>query len=427
MSVACTDEVDTSSKTLSRNNLTTRSFPNEDENPIPVEITPQQLDSIKRIQEYIYSYTFNLYTNETLYNKNFSSNLYAIEGLPITIEVKASGNGNTQRYFTCDGKNKEVKLSDKQNKNDIKQQFYIKKPETLNALGILLYSKVSGTPLVVGDFPKKKEMVLMTKNNDDYKYSMCDWRLAPIHPQPGYISIASNMCTNTFNGNGDITEIFFYALEVNSKNEIRFSKFENKNTQMFKISPVNKFVITDIQFDESSATINDAAPIMIKSTYENKSVEDQNFQKEIFATVKEHSIFNQDPSFISFNIQDNQNFNIPDVKAKRIVLPTTSTGGKASYLKDTNLSKDISFNIMGLALANSHVEIYSYLKTYNVEIGYTATVWYLNCAIKLSGIWKGTIVADPNLTEPDFILRYFDFNTGEEIFPNTRNKTKTKK
>lgn len=167
MSVACTDEVDTSSKTLSRNNLTTRSFPNEDENPIPVEITPQQLDSIKRIQEYIYSYTFNLYTNETLYNKNFSSNLYAIEGLPITIEVKASGNGNTQRYFTCDGKNKEVKLSDKQNKNDIKQQFYIKKPETLNALGILLYSKVSGTPLVVGDFPKKKEMVLMTKNNDD--------------------------------------------------------------------------------------------------------------------------------------------------------------------------------------------------------------------------------------------------------------------
>lgn len=71
---------------------------------------------------------------------------------------------------------------------------------------------------------------------------------------------------------------------------------------------------------------------------------------------------------------------------------------------------------MGDAPAKSLIKVTVQLASYNVEASYVATAKYNDRVIKFSGVWKGTIVPDPNLVEPTILTRFFNCTTGEEFY-----------
>lgn len=426
MLVACSDDVDITGimnpNVATTNVQSTRSLENSSDMLFSVETTKEQLDSFKSIQKYCYSRPYRTNSSIERMDQYFNSNLYAITNLPITIEVKTPGKGYSQKYFTCDGSKREVKLTDNQNINDVKQQFYIVKPAAVTGISNIIYSQKSGTPLVVGGYKGKDYKVLMAKETANLDKSMYYWSFIPSKSYTGYFGIQNQMYFNT--SSTSMSDFFYNSLEVNSNNEIRYARYNSKPTQEFRISPIKRFTICDITFDESSAIVTDGTPYTIKSECDYNYADEGTFVTDVKTTVFDQSCFNQYASYIDFKLDDPCCFQIPDVKAKQIVLPHKATGGKASYFNRSNISKTVSFSISGLAPANCYIKIESQLQTYNVSIYYVATAKYENRIIKFAGIWKGVVVANPETNPPTHTAKYYDYKTGNEILPNYAAKFK---
>lgn len=418
---SCSDELGILSTHDSESRInhvsTTRSMVGNDSLPISLEVTPEQRAFITKAEMFRSRKSMEAYDDGTSTDPYFSSNIYAIRELPVMIEVRNPGNGYKQKYFYCDGVQKEVKLVENQNQWDVNQQFYIKIPSAISGIPYLIYSQRAGTPLTVGSYTSNKDVkILMSKENTDISNSLAIWDLLPTST-PGYFAIENTMYFG-FGDPNNSWSMFSYVLDVNKNNEIRFAQYNKKSTQEFKIVPVFDFKINDIQFDKSSAVVTDGQTILVESTYDNPSVEEEVYtlqKNNIHVTDK--SRFDQIPSMIYFNLSDPGDFNIPTAKAKRIVLPSSARGGSAAYLTSDLIGKSVNFTIQGTAPANSYVEISSYLKTYDIKVNYVATATYSGRTIKFSGTWIGNVVADPQLMKPTNVARYFDYDTGEEITP----------
>lgn len=358
-------------------------------------------------------------------DENFSSNIYAIRELPITIYAKGVIGNTNKRYWSCDGTNKEVVLES--NASGVKQQFYLKVLPASSGIPYLIYSQAANTPLVVGYYnsnPNNK--ILFAQPDNSGSLFSASWDLIPSQTKE-YFAIESQSYLGQSDPN-NMWSVFNYAIEVKNDNKLGYGQYTNKAHQEFMIKPFNAFQLSQVTYDAGSATITPASDIKIVSTTRNTSVESKPYTIPILKIYNETSYFSEKKSSIKFDISNpTKQFRRPTVQANRIVLPEPNTPYDATY-KTSNtqsLSKLIYFDIEGDAPENSLIEVTTYIKTYNVSINYTATAYYNGREIKFSGVWRGYVVSDPKLAKPTHIPRFFDLDTGDEIFYFTRSEIRT--
>lgn len=426
---ACSDEesFDTQTKdaeaSLSSNSelALTRATVNAEDSVEPLAMT----DSMRMLKETAMrlAQIRRASTNRSDYvDENFSSNIYAIREMPLTIEVRESGKDKSKKYFYCNGKNSEVKLTNTKKTTDRNQQFYVRILPATSGIPYLLYSQSSKTPLTVGHYKKTPKVnILMSSDKDDISNPFVSWNLFPTTYQ-GYFSIENEMLLGQSDPNNSWS-VFNYSLEVNDNDEIRFAKYSNKGQQQFLISPVESFKIDSVVFDLDNAKITDGTPVPFKID-KVVSRSDKEFSQEITRTIQEKSWFRQSKNNIKFNMSTVMNTLMPTVLARRAVLvdgePKITNYSTSTYLY---VSCPRHFTVSGLIPNNKEkclLQISMNLTAFDVEINYTV---YAKCnnrsysdrKIKFTGVWHGYIVPDPTLVDPEIITRFFDCTTGEEF------------
>lgn len=356
---------------------------------------------------------------------NFYSNIYAIRELPITIYAKGVTGNTSNRYWSCDGTNKEVVLASDVSGN--KQKFYLKVLPASSGIPYLIYSQEAKTPLVVGYYTNNpNNKILFSQPDNSGSLYSASWDLIPSQTKE-YFAIESQSYLGQSDSNNPWS-VFNYVIEVKNDNKIGYGQYANKAHQEFMIKPVDAFQLLSVTYDAGSAVITQASDIKIVSTDRNTSVEPKPYSIPIVKFYTEQSYFSENKSSIKFEISNpTKAFQRPTVQAGRIVLPESKTPFDASYKTSStqNVLKFINFNIEGNAPENCLIEVTSYIKTYNVSINYTAKAYYKDRYITFSGVWRGYIISDPKLAKPNHVPRFFDLDTNDEIHYFTRSEIKT--
>ncbi len=358
------------------------------------------------------------------YDEHFSSNIYAIRELAFTLYARGQGNTNN-RYLSCTGANQEVKLTNKAGSNE---RFYVKVLPATSGIPYLIYSVMSKTPLVVGYYNSNPDnKILFAKPDDTGSLFSASWDLIPSQNYPGYFAIESQSYLGQSDPN-NMWSVFNHVLEVKNDNKIGYAKYSNSAKQEFLLKSIGNFTLRDMTFDANSAVISPASDIKIVSTTRNPSVEPKPYTIPVNKIYYENSYFSEKKGYIDFSILNlTKTFKRPTVQANRIVLPETSTPTDATYRTTgtQSIRKDMIFNIEGDAPENCLIEVTSTIKTYNVSIPYTVTADFSDRVIKFSGTWRGYIISDPKLAKPNHVPRFFDLDTGEEIYYFLRSAIKT--
>lgn len=349
-------------------------------------------------------------------DENFSMNVYNIREIPITIQARGQANtGN--RYLQTNGKSKELTLAGSATSNA--QKFYLKVLPASSGIPYLIYSQQENTPISVGQYnSNQNNKVLFTMPDANGSLYSAGWDLKPCSANKGYFAIESNSYIGQSDPN-NMWSIFYHVVEVQNNNKLGYAQYSKKATQEFRILPVNSFSLQSIIYDANSATITPASQIKIVSTDRNLSVEPKPYTIKVDKYYNETSYYAEKRGYLDFNISNStRTFQRPTVQASRIVLPESSTPWDATYKTSStqNISKRLLFNIEGDAPENCLIEVTSYIQTYNVSINYTAKATYNGREIKFSGTWRGYVILDPKIVSPTHIPRYFDLESGEEIY-----------
>lgn len=377
------------------------------EDAIPLEETEElkiMKENLKKIESHRAS---TMAYND---DENFSSNIYAIRELPITIYAKGVIGNTSNRYWSCKGPNREVDLAN--SVSGIEQLFYLKILPASSGVPYLIYTKAGHVPLVVGYYnsnPNNK--ILYSQPNDSGSLFSGSWDLIPSSTKE-YFAIESQSYLGQSDPN-NMWSVFNYVLEVKNDNKLGYGQYTNKAHQEFLIKPVGVFEISQISYDATSAKITSAPDINIVSVNRNESLEPKPFTIPISKQYPETSHFSEKASSIKFEIKKQKiTFQRPTVLNNRIVLPDSKTAFDALYTLSIpqKILKTISFDYKGNAPGNSLIEVKTCIKTYNVSINYTVTARYNDREIKFSGVWTGYVVSD---IKP--VARFFDLDTGEEI------------
>lgn len=394
---------------------------------LPLEETEELKEFQRRIEEIQKTRAMTYGPYDDNYDANLWNNMWAIREMPITFQARGGGNtGN--KFLSTNGKRQEITLVGSVS-ND-RQKFFIKVLPSTSGIPYLIYSKQESTPLLVGqkaNDPNRK--TLMPWDKDEILFG-CSWDLIPAST-PGYFAIQSQSYLGQADPNNPWT-VFYHIVEVKNNNIVGYARYTNSAAQEFLLKPLDAIYLSSITYDASSATISEGRDITIVSTSRNTSIEEQPYTIPVNKLDYEESYFSQNRSSIDFDIANsNIRFQRPTVEAKRIVLPKPETPRDATY-KTTNflkLYKLLSFKIEGNAPENSLIEVTTYIKTYNVSIKYTVNAYVYYGGIKrdiiFTGTWRGKVILSPEHTKPTHIPRYFDLDTGEEIFGFSRSSIRT--
>lgn len=354
------------------------------------------------------------------YDANFSSNMFAIRELPVTIEVMEAGKDKSRKYLYCDKAGAEVKLSGTKNQYDMDQQFYIRILPAATGIPYMLYSEKSKTPLTVGHYNKTPNIqVLMSSSTVDISNSFTSWDLKPAST-PGYFAIENDLLLGQKNING-VLSVFNYYLEVNDNDEIRFAEYTKKSQQHFLIKPIDKFTVTNVDFDLENAKVTDATPFEANYNRKYNKVEKGTvYSENLNLRVTEKSWFKQNRSNINFDLIDTAQLKMPTVLARKALLmdeDSNRIGYITSGYQNVYSNRGCKVNGTIPESVNKCLILVSVKFTaYNVEVPYTVYAKYNDREIKFTGTWKGYVIADPEYVPPVKTIRYFDMITGEELF-----------
>jgi hypothetical protein len=248
-----------------------------DSDSISVMLETDEMKSLQKEVKLIHSAKTRASSNYVEnYDQSFSSNIYAIREIPLTIVARGVGKDASNKYFYCNGSRQEVKLTNAQKPSDIAQQFYLKILPATTGIPYLIYSQKSNTPLTVGHYRKHSDIsVLMSSSDNSTENSMAGWDLLASET-PGYFAIQNEMYLGQSDPKNYWT-VFNYVLEINDNDEIRYAKYSKKAQQEFLIQPVANFELNDISFDIDNAKISDANPVEVLFTSVNRSGKQEGF------------------------------------------------------------------------------------------------------------------------------------------------------
>lgn len=360
------------------------------------------------------------------YDANFSSNMFAIRELPVTIEVMEAGKNKSQRYLWCNRAGSEVKLTDNKNAFDISQQFYLKILPASSGIPYLLYSESSKTPLTVGHYRKTPNVnILMSNSKDDISNPFVGWDLKP-SSAAGYFAIENEMLLGQKDPK-NMWSVFNYYLEVNDNNELRFAEYTGKNQQKFFIKPIARFTVGNVSYNFEAAKVTDATPFEVKFNRVFQGDPGSEFSDKVNCHVIEKSWFQQNRSNIKFDLNTNTLLQMPTVLARKALL-LDGDPNKIRYIISgyQNVYSDRECTVEGTvphSTGKCLVSISMKLTSYNAEVPYTLYAEYNGREIKFTGTWKGVVIPNPKFVDPIITTRFFDLMTGEEILDSNAAKS----
>lgn len=365
--------------------------------------------------------------NAAYYDENdphFSSNMYAIRELPLTIQDRKN-----KYYLSANGSGKEVTLVSDYYRAS--QLFYLKVLPASSGIPYLIYSSSTLTPLAVGQYdndPTNK--VLYALNSSSSSLMSADWDLIPSTSYKGYFAIESQSYLGQADANNPWS-VFNHVLEAKSTSKLGYGQYTKKPEQEFLIQPYNKFKIDYIEFHKEGATVTKRTPLKLTTFSRNESDERRSFTiPAVHYVVEEYSFSESSAIKIPISNTDDK-FYRPIVEAERLILPLAvrPTDDPApirptpdmTYSTTTKkIDTTLKFDIDGIAPPNCSIEATTYLENYNVSAKYTAYMKYVHNGdtrvAKITGTWRGiiyTTIRDDKY--PKDLIKYFDLDNNSEI------------
>lgn len=358
----------------------------------------------------------------TSYDDFFSSNIYAIRELPITIKARAIASGSTSgySYFTCSGASKEVTLGN--SSTSANSKFYLKILPASTGIPYLIYSNVSKTPLCVGYYTNNPDnKILMSASNDSGSLYSASWNLLPSSSYKGYFAIQSESYMGQSNPD-DMWSIFYHVLEAKTGNKIGYSqRVSNKAQQDFLISPANSFELKSVEYDLDNATITSSSMLSKVTSLTNSLEIEQWVNINVSLTANETSNYYETAGNLSLNITapSSLKFPRPIPVANQAVL-LDGTVSDAIYARTTqNISKTVNYTTSIMMKPRSLLQLTTKFKTFILNVPYVATATYKVSEsdireVKVRGSWRGYVIADPEYYLPINEPRFYDLDTGVE-------------
>lgn len=435
---ACSDEMEYIYDDASKNvSMATRSSANDsvDLGELVCLEETDELRALKKWYEAMHANDIN--TISSSQDEFFSSNIYAIRELPITIQVRTSADGTASdyTYLRCDGAGKEVTLSNIS--SGTASQFYLRILPSYYGIPYLIYSNFSKTPLAVGYYTNtpNNKILMSAANNEELPYT-ASWDLIPSSTYKGYFTIESETYLGQYDPDNMWT-VFNYVLEAKSNNKVGYGQpVNNKAQQNFLIEPTAEFAITDITFDLEHATVTESTPII--EPYSAKNVDP--FAKLEPIVVKksgiEKSRFIETAGALKLSITaSNKTFPRPVPAARKAnIFEDTKSDAPYSNVMES-FTKEVTFETTMEIKPRSLLELTVKFRTFNLSVPYVATARYTNSdgvrEVKVKGTWSGYAIADPKSDLPIVESHFYSLDTGEEInyslvFDKERNMFKVK-
>lgn len=423
---SCTDVLQEDmlpSEEKNMDSLMTKSLGNDSlnvEGILPLEETKELKALKEKLKEMKKQRATTFASND--YDENFSSQIWAIRDLPITLYARGQGN-TSNRYLSCNGANSEVTLV--KSVTDNKQKFYLKILPSTSGIPYLIYSMEARTPLAVGYYnsnPNNK--ILYAMPNDTGSSYSASWGLIPSQSYKGYFAIESQSYLGQSDPN-NMWSVFNYVVEVKNSDKVGYGQYTNKAQQEFLLKPVLAFQLDELTFDENSAVIEAGPMLEIKSTGKNESVEEKPYTIHVKESRYETSYFAEKQGNIQFNISNStRQYQRPTVIAGQFIQSEKALYDAIYKTSSTqNIAKVLDFDIKGDAPERCLIKVTTYIKTYKVSVNYTVKAHWNDRQIQFSGTWRGTII--DTVADPQHIARFFDLNTDVEIPFPLRSKIKT--
>lgn len=390
------------------------------QNEISILEATEELMTLKDISE-------NIKKNETTSliastDDYFSTNIRAINEIPITIKVRTISSNSTSgyNYLFVNGNGKEVTLN---NSNTIAgSRFYIKLLPATSGIPYLIYSNVTNTPLAVGQYtnnPDKK--ILMAKQEDSGSLFGCSWDFLPSSSYKGYFSIESESYLGQSDPN-NLWSVFNYVLEAKENNTLGYAqRVLNKGQQEFLITPIFSFILDNLEFDLDKATVTSSTEIIKVTSLTNPNPFPQKEQFTVSVSADETSLFVPTQTKLNIPVENSRGFKFPrplPIANKAVLFDDTPKD--ALYSTTTQKIKNtVSYSTSIEMKPNTLMQLTSKFKTFTLNVPYTATAKYtyknLEREIKIVGIWKGYTIANPLYNKPIEEPRFFDLETGNPL------------
>lgn len=378
----------------------------------------EELRKLKQLSKEKLANQFQSYFLGALPDDFFSSNMYAIRELPITIQVRSIASGSTSgyTYLYCTGAGQEVTLS------NVKSSFYLKILPASSGIPYLIYSNASKTPLSVGYYTNNpnNKILISAKDNSGSLFS-ASWNLLPSSYYKGYFTIESE----SYLGQSDpdnMWSVFNYVLEAKGNNKLGYGQpVNNKAQQEFMITPTCDFNLTDLKFDLDNATVTEGQLLPTTFSLTNIDYFEKTEKIEIEFTGQETSFFNETRGTLNLNVTDPDSmmFQRPQPISGKAVI-TKESPKDAKYLTSTekfNVTKtfETSIDMKPRCL----LQLKAKLKTFTLNVPYVVTAQYKYNnelrEVKVKGVWKGFSLANPYHNTPIMEPHFYDLESGNEI------------
>lgn len=341
----------------------------------------------------------------------FTSNIYAIRDLPITIKVRsaASGSNASNCYFSCNGAGKEVVLSN--SSTTAQSKFYIKIMPPSSGISYLIYSGVSNTPICVGYYTKTPDnKILMSAPNNQKSSYDAAWDLLPSSSNKGYFAIQSESYFGKTNSNG-VSSLVGYILEATANNKIGYNlSYDNKAQQEFLIMPDDSFILQDVEYDLANATVTSSTMISKETTFTNTMEVSNKIIANVTLTANETSCYSEILGKLALNITIPTILKLPrPIPVAEQAVLMEDIPSDASYEKTTqNISKTINYTTDIELKPKSLLKLVTKFKTFVLNVPYVATATNNDREVKVRGVWKGYAIANPDYYAPINELHFYD-------------------
>lgn len=385
----------------------------------PLVATPEKLEMSKRSKRMNAPSTPS---SGSEYDEDyFSSNIYAIRELPVSIKVKdvATGADNQYNMWYCSGAGLEVTLS-KSTLNATRgghrvqrsgNMFYIKVLPPSSGMQYLIYSYMSHTPITIGHYDKTPNVKILMSQKDNSSYSdFVGWDLIPSTKFKGYFGIQNNLYYGQTDPN-NMWSIFNYTVEAIQDNKLGFAKPEvDKGQQNFLITPCDSFKLVSIEYDLENVQVHEQIEDHW-GTGQNTSSSQKKVDVQFNFSALEYSYYNMNNNTLKVNVKDTI-IACPRMSGKDIALPTSETldlHNKVPFESSSihHTSKLITYTKQYNCPAKTNIKMKAHFMKYTVQTKFIAKAQIKDKnndvrEVKITGTWSAFLYGDPDLLAPEY-------------------------
>lgn len=390
-------------------------------NPLtPLVATPEQLKMLNRPKRMNAPFISSSEYDEDY----FSSNIYAIRELPVSINVKsvAGGANSSHTSWCCLGAGQEVTLATPTHRTaqrtsrittqiNTANDFYIKVLPPSSGMQYLIYSCKSNTPITIGHYDKTPNVKILMSQKDNSSYSdFVGWNLIPSTRYKGYFGIQNNLYFGQADPN-NMWSVFNYTIEAIQNDKLGFAKPDaNKEQQNFIITPCQSFKLVSIEYDIDNAQIYE----QIEDHYgtgQNLSSQKKEVDIQFNFNALESSYYNTNNNTLKINVRDTI-IACPRVSGRDMMLPTSENSKLHSQVpfKSPSIhhtSRPISYILKLNCPAKKNIKVKAHFIKYNISTKFIAKAQITDKnnnvrEVKITGTWTALLYENPNQIKPQY-------------------------